>query len=162
MRMARRVGAVLALLTFVSVFAFATEPMTQIEKEVKDWLNAYAKAYEKKDLNALMSMISPDPKTIFLDTGPEGHHVGPDAIKNAYQAEFGQIQSVIMDYKWLSAGSKGDVAWFATGLIAKVDLGKEKLQVPGRWSGVLEKHGGKWVIVLSHFSYTEQEEKEEK
>ena len=162
MRMARRLGAALILLTFVSVFAFATEPMTPIEKEVKDWLNAYAKAYEKKDLNALMSMISTDPKTVLMDSGPQGRRVGPDEIKSAYQAEFGQVQSVIMDYKWLYAGSKGDVAWFATELIAQVDLGKEKFQVPGRWSGVLEKQGGKWVIALSHFSYIEQDEKEEK
>ena len=49
-----------------------------------------------------------------------------------------------------------------TELIAQVDLGKEKFQVPGRWSGVLEKQGGKWVIALSHFSYIEQDEKEEK
>jgi len=157
-----RFAAALLLVTFVYVPAFAAEPPAQIEKEVKDWLNVYAKTYEKKDLNALMSMIAPDASTVFVDSGPQGRHVGAEAIKNAYQAEFGQIQSVVMKYTWLSAGSKGDLAWFATELTAKVDLGQESFEVPGRWSGVLEKRGGKWLMILSHFSYTVPEEKEEK
>ena len=109
-----------------------------------------------------MSMIAPDASTVFVDSGPQGRHIGADAIKNAYQAEFSQIQSVVMEYTWLSASAKGDLAWFATELTAKVDLGKEKFAVPGRWTGVLEKRGGKWLIILSHFSYTAQDEKEEK
>ncbi len=162
MRLLRHMWAALILLTFVSASAFAADPPTQIEKEVKDWLNAYAKAYEKKDLNALMSMIAPDATTVFVDSDPQGRHVGADAIKNAYQTEFGQIQSVVLEYTWLSASSKGDLAWFATELTAKVDLGKEKFQVPGRWTGVLEKRGGKWLIIQSHFSYTASDEEEEK
>ncbi len=157
-----RFAAALLLVSFVSVSAFAADPPAQIEKEVKDWLDAYAKAYEKKDLNALMSMIAPDASTVSVDSGPEGRHVGADAIKKAYQAEFGQIQSVVLKYTWLSASAKGDLAWFATELTAKVDLGKEKFAVPGRWTGVLEKRGGKWLLVLSHFSYTDQDEKEGK
>jgi hypothetical protein len=109
-----------------------------------------------------MSMIAPDASTVFVDSDPQGRHVGPDAIKNAYQAEFGQTQSVVLEYTWLSAGSKGDLAWFATELTAKVDLGKEKFQVPGRWTGVLQKREGKWMMIMSHFSYTAQDEKEEK
>jgi ketosteroid isomerase-like protein len=157
-----RLVAALLLVTFVSVSAFAADQPTQNEKEVKDWLTAYAKAYEKKDLNAVMSMIAPEATTVFVDSGPEGRHVGADAIKNAYQAEFAQIQSVVMEYGWLSANAKGDITWFATELNAKVDTGKEKFNVPGRWTGVLEKRGGKWVIVQSHFSYTVPEEKEDK
>ncbi len=151
----------LLLVAFVSAPLLAAEP-TQIEKEVKDWLNAYAKAYEKKDLNALMSMIAPDNSAIFIDSSPQGRYIGADAIKNAYQAEFPQIQSVVMEPTWVTASAKGDLAWFAADLNAKVDLGKEKFVVPGRWTGVLEKRGGKWVIILSHFSYTAQDEKEEK
>jgi ketosteroid isomerase-like protein len=157
-----RLAAALLFVTFVSASAFAAETPTPIEKEVKDWLNVYAKAYEKKDLNALMSMISPDPTTVSVDSDPQGRHIGIDAIKKAYQAEFDQTQSVVLEYTWLSAGSKGDLAWFATELTAKVDLGKEKFQVPGRWTGVLEKREGKWMMIMSHFSYIAQDEKEEK
>ena len=157
-----RLAAALLLVTFVSVSAFAADPPTQIEKEVKDLLNAYAKAYEKKDLNALMSMIAPDASTVFVDSGPQGRHIGADAIKNAYQAEFGQIQSVVMEYTWLSAGSKGDLAWFATELTAKVDLGQGKIRGAGPLDRCSEKREGKWLIILSHFSYTAPDEKEEK
>jgi ketosteroid isomerase-like protein len=154
-----RLAVALLLVAIASVSAWAAEP-TQIEKEVKDWLTAYAKAYEKKDLNALMSMIGPE--AVFIDSSPQGKYIGADPIKNAYQNEFTQIESVVMEPTWLTASTKGDQAWFAADLTAKVDLGKEKFVIPGRWTGVLEKRGGKWVIILSHFSYTAPEEKEEK
>ncbi len=161
MKLIRLAGGVL-LFMVISISALAAEPAGQIQKDVQDWLNAYAKAYEKKDLNALMSMIAPEASTVFVDSGPEGRHIGADAIKKAYQAEFNQIQSVVMEYSWLFANAKGELAWFATELTAKVDLGKEKFSVPGRWTGVLEKREGKWMIVLSHFSYTAPDEKEQK
>ncbi len=154
-----RFAVALLLIAFASVSAWAAEP-TQIEKEVKDWLTAYAKAYEKKDLNALMSMIAAE--AVFIDSSPQGRYMGADAIKKAYQAEFTQIQSVVMEPTWLTASTKGDQAWFAAELMAKVDLGNEKFSVPGRWTGVLEKRGDKWLIILSHFSYTAPDEKEEK
>ncbi|MGO9120737.1 MAG: YybH family protein [Desulfomonilaceae bacterium] len=154
-----RFAVALLLIAFVSVSAWAAEP-TQIEKEVKDWLNVYAKAYEKKDINALMSMIAAE--AVFIDSSPQGRYIGADPIKKAYQAEFTQMQSVVMEPTWLTASTKGDLAWFAAELTAKVDLGKEKFVVPGRWTGVLEKREGKWVIILSHFSYTAMDEKEEK
>jgi len=160
MKLVRLAVAVL-LLVFVSVPLLAAEP-TQIEKEVKDWLNAYSKAYEKKDLNTLMSMIAPGNSAVFIDSSPQGRYIGADAIKKAYEAEFPQIQSVAMEPTWVTASTKGDLAWFAADMTAKVDLGKEKFVVPGRWTGVLEKQGGKWIIILSHFSYTAQDEKEEK
>ncbi|SRR5208337_4482935 len=107
-----------------------------------------------------MSMIAPE--AVFIDSSPQGRYIGADPIKNAYQAEFTQIQSVVMEPTWLTASTKGDLAWFAADMKAKVDLGKEKFVVPGRWTGVLEKRGEKLVIILSHFSYTAPEEKEEK
>jgi len=159
MKLMRFAVALLLIIAFVSVSAWAAEP-TQIEKEVKDWLSAYAKAYEKKDVNGLMSMIAAE--AVFIDSSPQGRYIGTDAIKKAYEAEFPQIQSVVMEPTWLTATAKGDQAWFAADLTAKVDLGKEKFNVPGRWTGILEKRGGKWLIILSHFSYTAMDEKEEK
>ncbi|HTY21764.1 MAG TPA: nuclear transport factor 2 family protein [Desulfomonilaceae bacterium] len=163
MRLVRCAGVVLLLLGLLAGSSFAAGDTAPVQKEVKDWLDAYAKAYEKKDINSIMAMVSPDSSTVFVDNGPQGRHVGEEAIKAAYQAEFKQIKSAVLEYTWLSAASKGDIAWFATELTAKVDLGKQKIEVPGRWTGVLEKRGGKWLMVLSHFSYTaSDDEKDEK
>ena len=43
-----------------------------------------------------------------------------------------------------------------------MDLGDEKLDLPARWSGVLEKRGGKWLLVQSHFSFSDLEPEEVK
>jgi hypothetical protein len=41
-----------------------------------------------------------------------------------------------------------------------VVIDKEKTTVPAQWSGVLEKRGGKWLIVQSHFSFPIEEQVE--
>jgi uncharacterized protein (TIGR02246 family) len=146
----------MALLIFVTVSitpAKAADP--QIEKEVKEFLENYSKAYEKKDLAAVMAMIAPDANVVFVDPGPKGRYVGPDQIKKSYENDFAQFKSLITKYTWVSVAGKGDLAWFAADSISAVDMGEEKLNVPARWTGLLEKRQGKWLLIQSHFSVVE-------
>lgn len=150
--------ALMALLIFVTVSitpAKAADP--QIEKEVKEFLENYSKAYEKKDLAAVMAMIAPDADVVFVDPGPKGRYVGPDQIKKSYEDDFMQFKSLSTKYTWVSVAGKGDLAWFAADSISAVDMGEEKLNVPARWTGLLEKRQGKWLLIQSHFSVVEPE-----
>lgn len=150
------------LILLVVAPCFGQGPQTQVEKEVKDFLDAYARAYEKKDVAAIMAMIAPDPWVVFVETAANGRYVGPEAIKKSYEAEFGQFKSAETKYTWVSVRSKGDVAWFVAEEMSVVDLGDEKLDLPARWSGVLEKRDGKWLLVQSHFSFSDLEPEEMK
>jgi hypothetical protein len=38
-----------------------------------------------------------------------------------------------------------------------VDLGDEKFNLPARWSGLLEKRQGKWLLIQSHYAVVEPE-----
>jgi len=126
------------------------------EQEIKDFLSQYEAAYEKKDLDAIMKLIAPGANVVFFEADETGRYVGADQIKAAYENSLKQVKSIKGEYKWTSVGSKGDVAWFATEVLFSVDTGEDKVMQPGKWTGVLEKKDGKWLLIQSHFSFPEQ------
>jgi ketosteroid isomerase-like protein len=148
-----------ALISIIAVMsiAWAKGPDPQIEKEVKQFLDDYMKAYEKKDLAGVMAMVAPDDNVVFVDPGPKGRYVGPEQIKKSYEQDFAQFKSLATKYTWTSIDGKGDLAWFVTELTSEVDLGDEKFSLPARWSGLLEKRQGKWLLIQSHYAVVEPE-----
>jgi uncharacterized protein (TIGR02246 family) len=129
-----------------------------VEKEIKAVLDAYAAAFEKKDVSAIMSLFATDSNVFFVDSDTEQPFSGIDKIREAYTRDFSNMESATLKYSGALVGSKGDVAWFATGISANVTVEGEKMTVPAQWSAVLEKRGGKWLIVQSHFSFPAVEE----
>ncbi|MBI4965868.1 MAG: nuclear transport factor 2 family protein [Desulfomonile tiedjei] len=153
MRLTNCVGLALCVLmaAFSPVIAGKADP--QIEKEVKEYLDLSAKAYESKDVAGTMALIAPDAEVVFIDGDSEKPVVGQAAIKAAYEQEFGQIKGASIKYTSTLVGAKGDVAWFAAQCAVSVDTGEEKVTLPAHWTGVLEKRDGKWLLVQSHLSF---------
>jgi ketosteroid isomerase-like protein len=149
------------IVTAVGAITFV-QADAKTDQEVKDFLTQYEAAYEKKDVGALMKLIAPGAEVVFFEADEKGRYVGPDQIKAAYENSLKQVKSIKGEYKWTSVGSKGDVAWFATEVSFKVDTGEDKFQQLGRWTGVLEKKTGKWLLLQSHFSFPEQDGPPEK
>jgi uncharacterized protein (TIGR02246 family) len=159
----KKLSLVVLVLTLVVAFPLQGLVMAAdsvVEKEVKALLDAYAAAFEKKDVNAIAALIAPDSTVVFIDSDTALPFTGLEKIKEIYTRDFSQMESGALTYNATSIGSKGDVAWFATGINASVVIDKEKTTVPAQWSGVLEKRGGKWLIVQSHFSFPIEEQVE--
>ena len=161
MRFVRCIGLVICVLIVAVSPAMAGKADPQIEKEVKEFLDSHAKAYESKDLAGLMALIAPDADVVFIDGDSEKPVLGQAAIKTAYEREFSQIKSASVKYTSTWIGSKGDVAWFAAQCAVSVDTGEDKITLPAHWSGVLEKRDGKWLLVQSHLSFPMPEPPEE-
>ncbi len=63
------------------------------------------------------------------------------------------LRHEIRDLK-IHLGPSGDVAWFSADLDdCGVFYGKEGCWKDTRWTGVLEKRDGRWVIAQMHFSF---------
>ena len=125
----------------------------QIEQEIKETLKKYADAYEKRDVKALIGFYSSDPNVIMIDGISEFPIVGLDQIKITYDRDFSQIQASRIEYTKTYVGGKGDTAWFTTSLIGHIKVENQESPIPALWSGVMQKTGGKWLIMQSHFSY---------
>ena len=112
-----------------------------------------------KDINLLYSIIAND--TSFLEVHPEEKVVrGFEDFKKAEKfwmnPDFKAIKYEIKDLS-INFSNSGDVAWFFCMLD---DINEWKGRPANwentRWTGVLEKRNGKWVIVQQHFSFASE------
>ncbi len=114
---------------------------------------------KNKDINLLYSIIAND--TSFLEVHPDGKVVtGFEDFNKAEKfwmnPDFKAIRYEIKDLS-IKFSNRGDVAWFFCILD---DINEWKGQAANwentRWTGVLEKRSGKWVIVQQHFSFASE------
>jgi hypothetical protein len=109
-----------------------------------------------KDTSMLYGTVCRDENYIELD--PDGHtNFGSSNFKKAEKfwldPRFKAIRCDIWDMK-INLSKDGSVAWYYCMLndVNEWD-GKPACWMNTRWTGVLEKRNGKWVIVQMHFSY---------
>jgi ketosteroid isomerase-like protein len=111
---------------------------------------------KNKDFRLLYSVIANDSDYVEVDPGNrvvKGIEQFKKAEKFWGSPDFKAVRYDIRDLK-ISLSQKGDVAWFYCVLD---DVNEWKGQPASwmntRWTGVLEKRDGKWVIVQMHFSF---------
>jgi ketosteroid isomerase-like protein len=111
---------------------------------------------KNKDINLLYNTTAND--STFLEVHPNDKVVkGFEDFKKAEKfwmsPDFKAVHYEIRDLK-INFSKSGDVAWFFCMLD---DINEWKGQPANwentRWTGVLEKRNGKWVIVQQHFSF---------
>lgn len=113
-----------------------------------------------KDFNVLYNVIADDSN--YLEVQPSDRVVmGFQEFKKGEKfwgsPHFKAIRYDIRDLK-INISNSGDVAWYYCMLD---DINEWKGQPANwentRWTGVLEKRNGKWVIVQMHFSFADNE-----
>jgi ketosteroid isomerase-like protein len=110
----------------------------------------------KKDLELLHSVIANDPD--FLEVDPENRVVrGFEDFRKAEKMwmspDFQAVRYEIRDLT-ISISQSGDVAWWFC-MLDDINTwqGNPASWMNTRWTGVLEKRKGKWIIVQQHFSF---------
>jgi hypothetical protein len=158
----KRIFTILAMAVIISCQdrdkgnrAYLKAELPVIEKTVHDAIG-WAK---EKDFDLLYSIISNDSNYLEIDPGP-GIIAGFSQFKkneavwrdNGFKA----IGYKTHDLK-ISVSESGTVAWYYCILD---DINEWKGQPASwmntRWTGVLEKRKGKWVIVQMHFSFAKE------
>ncbi len=132
--------------------ALAGNEVERIEQSIRDSIG-WAKT---KDFRLLYSVIANDPD--FLEVHPNDRVVkGFEDFKKAEKfwssPDFKAIRYEIRDLK-ISLSKSGDVAWFY-GILDDINewKGEPASWENTRWTGVLEKREGRWMIVQQHFSF---------
>jgi len=123
-----------------------------IEQSIRDCIG-WA---QTKDFGLLYSVIANDPD--FLEVHPDGRVVkGFEEFKKGEKfwgsPDFKAVRYDLRDLK-IKLSKSGDTAWFFCLLD---DINEWKGQPANwentRWTGVLEKRDGRWVVVQQHFSF---------
>jgi ketosteroid isomerase-like protein len=126
--------------------------LKQIEQSIRNCIG-WAR---NKDFRLLYSVIANDPD--FLEVHPDGAVVkGFEEFKKSEtfwgSPDFKAVRYDIRDLK-IKISKSANVAWFFCILD---DINEWKGQPANwentRWSGVLEKRGGRWIMAQQHFSF---------
>jgi ketosteroid isomerase-like protein len=158
--------------TFHSIlfFAFLTILMIscknlnkQDQNEKEDSLSAVKAAIhstigwaKNKDFDLLYSIIANDPDYLEVDPEPGLIRGFEEFKKNELtwaSPDFKAIRYDIRDLK-IDLSEQGNVAWFYC-ILDDINewKGQPACWMNTRWTGVLEKRDGKWIMVQMHFSF---------
>ena len=128
------------------------DELAAIEKTIHNSIG-WAK---NKDFNLLYSVIANDSSYIEVDPTPGLIRGFQEFKKNEAfwkNPDFKAIRYEIRDLK-ITLSHSGDVAWYYC-ILDDINewKGNPASWMNTRWTGVLEKRNGKWVIVQMHFSF---------
>ena len=130
--------------------------ITEEKKHVENTIHNSIGWAKNKDINLLYSIIANDTNYIEVDPNErivKGFNEFKEAEEFWMSPDFKAIRYDIKDLK-INFSKSGDVAWFFCILD---DINEWKGQPANwentRWTGVLEKRDGRWLIVQMHFSF---------
>jgi ketosteroid isomerase-like protein len=124
----------------------------QTQSEVVDVLNKAHDAYRRRDINELLSYFSPDTDVVMYGTGVDEKRIGRDAIKIQAERDWAQTEEAAFNWNWHSVVGSDAVACLSADGEANVKIDGEAMNMPIRFTGVLEKQGDKWLFVQAHYS----------
>ena len=130
------------------------------EAEVMVVCNQVKEAFSNRDLNSIPKLFVPDPDLVFYGTGADEKGIGLEGIKADWERAFTQSDSSSMELTWGSVSAAGLVAWAAFDGVARATIKGQEISFPIRFTSVLEKRDGRWLIVQSHASTPSASQKE--
>lgn len=156
-------NAVMPLIIVLAIFAGGCQTMNdkidiEAEKaEIREVIRNSIGWAANKDKELLFGCFAEDEELFYYSPRDDGTIHGREAFVNLTESffmkdDFKAIRFEIRDLG-VNLSQSGDVAWFH----ARLDDYNEWRGQPAnwedvRWTGVLEKRNGRWVIVQMHFS----------
>jgi ketosteroid isomerase-like protein len=144
---------VLALLCLDCAFAPALAVESRAEAEIEAQLKRWARAYEVKDMEALMAAAAPE--AVVEVQSPLGldRRAGRSRIRAAYEPDLKISQSPTLKFTSLDIEVSGRKAKVEAGLLAGATLYQRRLSIPAHLLANLEKREGRWVMLSARLTY---------
>lgn len=118
-----------------------------------------------KDFERLDSIVTHSPDLFFFQQRSTGDIEGYEAFKELYKWwEDPRFKATHYDLRELRLifSKSGDVAWYSAYLDDCLEWDRKPFCLNDtRWTGVLEKRNGNWVIVQMHYSFASDKVLEE-
>ena len=130
------------------------------EAEVMSTLNRFGEAFLSRDVDRTLSFLGPDPDLVYIETGVDEKRLGLNELRAQLERDLAQSETISVELGWSSVSASGSVAWVAAEAIVHAKAGGQEVSFPGRFTAVLEKRNGKWLIIQRHFSVPDREQAE--
>jgi ketosteroid isomerase-like protein len=140
----------------------ATDEKTIIKKKIEDSIGWAL----TKDFGLLAGVIANDPDLFIFHPDSKSTVVGWEDFTELFKVwedpRFTATHFEVKDLR-INVSKSGDVAWYSCFLDDFGEWDGAKIGWENaRWTGVLEKRGGNWVIVQMHFSFPSDRQEAEK
>ena len=136
----------------------ATAPVVNLEAEkaaVKAAVDQYVQCMKSKDMEAFSRVMTHDPDMVNFGTDAAERWVGWDPLKESIERQNKSIDFEAMSIRdeVIKVHNSGEVAWVSAIGDAKGKTQGQPFSLEGwRFTSVLEKRAGNWVIVQFHVS----------
>lgn len=123
--------------------------------QIKSILEQYVIANENQDFELIQKIWATDDNIIMIGTDSDERLVGWDKIKKAIKHQFKEFQEtyITVSDQIIRINETGNTASFSELLAYNFIYKEEAKSFKGmRFTGVLEKIGGNWLLVQGHLS----------
>lgn len=125
--------------------------------KVKLVVDEFYKTFETKDIKLLSGIVAHDSDMVNYGINANLIFVGWNALRDSLTKMLAVMEKTKMNIKnqVINVEPAGNVAWFSEMCDMDFEYAGHPMQINGqRYTGVLEKRNGKWVIVQFHNSVT--------
>lgn len=130
------------------------------ESEIMDMLNRYAKAYEDKDIEAMLGLFINDPDLVAIGTGKDEWVRGYQELENGFKRDFSQADNIDVGFEKITISNAGKVSWVSSLMTMNAEVSGEEVLLCGRLTLILEKIENSWLFTHLHFSLPAIEQEE--
>ncbi|HET9476575.1 MAG TPA: adenylate/guanylate cyclase domain-containing protein [Dehalococcoidia bacterium] len=131
------------------------------EAEVIAVLERLAEAYNSRDGDAVMAVYADDADLVLFGSGVDERCIGRREVRAQFERDMAQSESAEMKRTWASVSASGPVAWAACEYMASWRAGGQSGVIPlVRWTVVMERRQGRWLIVHMHVAIPPSEQAE--
>lgn len=148
------IGALLLSCTQKNKVTESFDPKKEVEK-VALVLEKYVIANETQNLNLVKEVWASKPDILVFGTNSDETIIGWEAIKNTLKKQFEAIDDTYISVRdqRIEINETGNTAWFSEFVNYNYIYQDKPVKYEGlRFTGVLEKINGEWLIVQSHMS----------
>jgi ketosteroid isomerase-like protein len=125
-------------------------PTTQAA--IQATLEQWADAYSERDLDRALALVATDDDVVGIGTGQDEWRIGPEEFRAQIERDFSQAEALSVQYEPAVVSEAGSVAWVAGRATVQARVDGQDLSLAGRFTVVLERRAGRWLLMQTHFS----------
>lgn len=115
-------------------------------------MNKFMATYQQRDIDGLMSTVSPDDDIFLFGTGIDEKRTGRDEFRLQAERDWAQTEALSFHLTWHKISAAGPVAWVAAEGLGKGKAGGQEFEFPMRMTAVLEQRGDEWFLTQTQIS----------
>src|SRR5262245_7800310 len=127
-------------------------PDPRTEAEVTDLLAQLVDIAGRRDVEAAVAMFADDPDVFLYGTGVDEARKGLAEVRAQITRDLSQSDAWSWTLRQQTISSAGAIAWTAGDVVIRVVVGDRTLDIPHRLTTVLERRGGRWLVLQMHLS----------